>query len=435
MSRHRRPQLTALLAVAAALTIATAPVAPAQPAPARSPNARPVLAQPSNAQPALAQPALTQPVFAQPALTPPATAQPLTTQPSPTQPSTAQPSTNQLSTDQLSTDEPGSNQPDGASPAPVDECVLRDSRLSELSGLAADAQFRYAVSDGGSRLQVLVLRRDCTVARVITAAVDPFDVEDLALAPDGNLWLADIGDNDRKRGTVAVHVLPQNGPPELHRMTYPDGPHDAEALLLDRLGVPYIVTKEAFGGAGVYRPSGPLTTPGPIPLELVTSVRFDRTDTPGGPVGTLGSTLITGGATSTDGTVVALRTYTDAYVFPVHDGDLVAALGGKPVRVPLPGEPQGEAIAFEPDGTLLSGSERAGSGPQPLRAVPGAAALVTSTEASPSASPPSAGQRATPSAGQPTRGPLSDWQAILISVLGAALVIYLVLRFTRRRSA
>ena len=43
------------------------------------------------------------------------------------------------------------------------------------------------------------------------------------------------------------------------------------------------------------------------------------------------------------------RTYTDAHLFAAPDGDVVAALGGTPVTVPLPGEPQGEAVALTGD--------------------------------------------------------------------------------------
>lgn len=323
-------------------------------------------------------------------------------------------------------------QPTSTPPAPVRDCVVQDRRLAELSGLAADREFRYAVGDGGSRLQVFVLRKDCSVQRVITAAVDPFDVEDLAIGPDGRIWLADIGDNDQRRETIALHVLSPDGAPQLYRLTYPDRPHDAEALLLDRDGQPYVITKDAFGGSGVYRPAGPLQAPGPTPLELVTSVRFSRSATTGGPVGSIGSMIITGGATSADGQVVALRTYTDAYLFDASKGDLVQALQSQPVRVPLPDEPQGEAIAFEPDGTLLSGSERADAGPQPLRAVPDATALLRTavqpppTTAAPSSSAPSAEATA------PTRSSLSDWQAVLIAVIGAAAVVVVISRLARR---
>jgi hypothetical protein len=325
-----------------------------------------------------------------------------------------------------------------AQPGPVERCRVSDNRLAELSGLAADGENWYAVPDGGRQLQVAVLRRDCGVLRMITAPVDPFDVEDLARGSDGRLWLADIGDNARDRETIALHVLPPRGLPALYRLTYPDGPHDAEALILDRQDRPYVITKEVLGGAGVYRPAGPLSGARATPLERVATLRVPPSTTPGGPTGTFGAMLITGAATSTSG-VLAVRTYTDAYLYPVPGDDLVAALAAKPVRVPLPGEPQGEAIAFEPDGTLLSASERAGAGVQPIRAVPGAADLVANAEPRPSDEPtvsatPEPDSAATPVAERPAEDgrSLSDWQAMLLAIAAAAAVIVVISRFSRR---
>lgn len=262
-------------------------------------------------------------------------------------------------------------------PAPEPLCTITDERIDELSGLASDGERWYAINDGGTQVQVFVLGRDCAVQKVITGSTDPYDVEDLARAPDGTLWLSDTGDNRKRRDTVALLAVDPEGGVTIHRLTYPDGQHDAEALLLDAAGTPHLVTKNPLGEAGIYRPVGALSSPGPTPLERVGSVTIRSTDTPGGPIAGFGSVLVTGGAVSADGTVVALRTYTDAYLFPAPDKDVVAALGREPVRVPLPNEQQGEAIAFEPDGTLLSASE----GSNPVRAVRGATALVTSTDA------------------------------------------------------
>jgi hypothetical protein len=323
-----------------------------------------------------------------------------------------------------------------AQPGPVERCRVADNRLAELSGLAADGENWYAVPDGGRQLQIAVLGRDCGVLRMITAPVDPFDVEDLARGGDGRLWLADIGDNARNRETIALHVLPPRGSPALYRLTYPDGPHDAEALILDRQDRPHVITKEVLGGAGVYRPAGPLSGAGPTPLERVATLRVPPSTTPGGPTGTLGATLITGAATSTGGGVLAVRTYTDAYLYPVPGDDLVAALAAKPVRVPLAGEPQGEAIAFEPDGTLLSASERASAGVQPIRAVPGAADLVAAPRPpdQPTVSAtPEPDSAATPVAERPEGGrSLSDWQAMLLAIVAAAAVVVVIGRVSRR---
>ncbi|WP_407676095.1 hypothetical protein [Prauserella sediminis] len=259
-------------------------------------------------------------------------------------------------------------------PEPGAVCRIDDPAVDEASGLVAGDGRWYAVNDGGTVLRVYALDRGCAVTDVITDPTDPYDVEDLARAADGTFWLADIGDNRSARDTVALHALRPGDGSTLYRLTYPDGAHDAEAVLLDREGTPYIVTKSVTGTSGVYRPAAALQSPGPTPLERVGSVTVPPTGTPGGPVGTAGTLLITGGATSHDGRVVALRTYTDAYLYPAPDGDVVAALQRDPVRIPLPGEPQGEAIAFQPDGTLVSVSEGVGN---PVRVVRDATDLVT----------------------------------------------------------
>jgi hypothetical protein len=262
--------------------------------------------------------------------------------------------------------------------APQVRCTMADPRVAELSGLVADGERWYAVNDGGTAATVYVLTKDCAVEREIVSGIDPYDVEDLARGSDGTFWLADTGDNDQDRETVALIALEPSGESTLYRLTYPDGPHDTEALLLDHTDTPYLVTKSTLGRAEVYRPAGELASPGPTPLESVGSVRISATDTPGGPIPNLiGSVTVTGGATTPDGSVVALRTYTDAYLWRVEGGDLVAALSTEAVRVPLPGEAQGEAIAFDSGGALVSASEETG---QPIRVVPGAAGLVAPPE-------------------------------------------------------
>ncbi|WP_086838087.1 esterase-like activity of phytase family protein [Amycolatopsis kentuckyensis] len=306
----------------------------------------------------------------------------------------------------------GGSVPASAAEAPQPLCTMKDSRIGELSGLVSDGSKLYAINDGGSKVQVFVLGRDCKVQKVLTDKTDPFDVEDLARTPDGTLWLSDTGDNQKGRLTVALLEMNPQGKVTLHRLRYPDGQHDTEALIMDKAGTPYLITKDILGEARVYRPSGPLASPGPTTLEKVGTVKIASTDTQGGPVGSIGSVLVTGGASTADGTAVALRTYTDAYVYAAPDGDVLAALQRNPVRIPLPGEKQGEAIAFDPDGTLISGSEGVG---QPLRTVPGAAALAAS------AAPSSDGTPASSAAGEAPDGggvPVLPAAGIAVAVVG-----------------
>lgn len=318
----------------------------------------------------------------------------------------------------------------GAAAAPATErlCTPPDE-LGELSGLASDGERWYATNDGGDRIEVLVLDRTCAVVDRISANVDPYDVEDLAITDDGTLWVADAGDNDLDRQTVAVHKVTRDGKATLYRLTYPDGPRDSEAILVGPDGVPFLVSKEPLGPARVYRPEGEMTSPGPSPLEEVASVQLGPTDTPGGPIGRTGSSLVTGGAMSPDGSVLALRTYTDAYLFKADRGKVASALRGKPVRIPLPNEPQGEAVALEPDGTLLSGSEGGG----PLTAIRGAAAELEAP-AQRAVDPPGDIQPAADSDTDDTEGLGIIEGAVLAIVLAAALMgLFSVLRRLRSR--
>ena len=307
---------------------------------------------------------------------------------------------------------------------------MDDPRLGELSGMVVHDGELWAVSDGGRRVQVhRIDRSNCQVIDTRTADVDPYDVEDLAVGPDGALWVADLGDNDRHRDTVAVVVLPERGDARLHRLTYPDGPHDAEAVLVDSHGRPFVITKEVGRPAGLYRTADPPDGEGPTPLLAVGELTLPTSDTLGGPVGGIGSRLVTGAALSADGAVAAVRTYTDAWLFPVSGGDLVAAFNQAPVRVPLPDEPQGEAIAFEPDGALLSGSETRGGVRGEIRAVAGAAAL--GGEAEPVAPLPPAPE-VVPDPGPPAWLPAAIGGAVVVGLL-LVLTVAGGLRGARRR--
>jgi len=286
--------------------------------------------------------------------------------------------------------------PVGASQPPRTLCAVSDDDLAELSGMVVDGTAVVGLNDSGRRIELHTIGGaldggDCAITDTREVDVDPRDAEDLARGPDGATWVADTGDNARDRETVAVIVVPRGGEPRMHRLTYPDGPHDAEALLVDPQGRPVVVTKQV-GSAGLYRTAAPPEGVGPTPLELVGTIALPSSSTPGGPIGGFGSRTVTGAAATDDGRVVALRSYTDAWLYPAPDGDPVAALLATPapVQVPLPDEPQGEAIAFTPAGDLVSGSETRNGRPGEIRVVTGAAALAGTAPTAPPAGAPAA---------------------------------------------
>jgi hypothetical protein len=299
--------------------------------------------------------------------------------------------------------------------APTAQCQISDPRLPELSGLVAVDDQLLAINDGGDQVSVFLLDAACQVADVRTAAIDPYDPEDLAVAADGTVWLADTGDNDAIRTTVALIALRPDGSTSIYRLTYPDGPHDAEALLMAPDGTPYLVTKEVLGASVVYRPASALVDGGTVAMVSVAAVNMTFTGTAGGPVGQAGQVLVTGGAVARDGSALALRTYTDAYVWPLVGSDVPAALAAAPVRIPLPDSPQGEAISFAADNrNLVVASEGL---PSDVTVVPAAAQAVAPTV------PPAAGD--VPSLTDLSRSGLSPITNGLIAAAVATIVVWI----------
>lgn len=317
----------------------------------------------------------------------------------------------------------------GPSPAhgsPV--CRVRDDRLTEISGMAATENGFVVVNDSAdeeSRRRIFFLDSHCRVVRAVRYPSRPRDTEDLAVAPDGTVWVADIGDNDRSRETVAVWKLARGTDrPVLYRLSYPDGPHDAEALLLTGDGRPLIVTKQG-GAAGVYTPTRAPLPGATVPMARRGQVALPGTDT-SNPFGFLGRAVVTGAATAPDGRRVVLRTYADAFEFDVPDGDVVAALTtGTPRVVALPDEPQGESVCYSRDGRFLftvseTADQPAGTRPTILRypTPPPPTATPRPTDTAAARSPVAAG----PPRSRGLRGGLGVLALLGVGLAGVGLV-------------
>lgn len=230
--------------------------------------------------------------------------------------------------------------------------------LTEVSGMAYGASGTLWVhEDSGSAATITGLTAAGGVRTTYDLGVQARDWEDMAAGPGGTLLVADIGDNRGVRTLgVLVHRFAEprgsaRPAPESIRLNYEDRPQDAEALLVHpRTGQALVVTKGVLG-QGVYAAPQPLRKG---LLRKVGDVRTQGTGTPGGPVvGAVSQRLVTAGAVSPDGRRVALRTYTDAYVYEVPGDDLVEALDGEPTVIALPESTQGEAMTWSPDGRSL----------------------------------------------------------------------------------
>lgn len=262
--------------------------------------------------------------------------------------------------------------------AGVDVCVVKDPRAVELSGLVAINGGYVAINDSQTdpaRTRIFWLNQTCAITRTVSYPTAARDPEDVGVARDGTVWVADIGDNvtaPQRRRTIALWRVPASGgTPVIHRLAYPDGPHDAEALLLTADGQPIIITKEIDGRAGLYQPTGPLVASAAegVPLRRVGEFAPISTGI-NNSLGDIGELLVTGAATTVDRSRVTLRTYTAAYEWDVPGGDLVKAItSGRPRVTVLPDERQGEAITYTVDGSaFVTVSDEAG--PTALRRYP-----------------------------------------------------------------
>lgn len=268
-------------------------------------------------------------------------------------------------------------------------CTVRDPAITESSGLVASSAYDnvlYTHNDSGDTARFFQLDRSCRTRAVLTlAGVQARDWEDMSRGPGGTLWLGDIGDNSaaRDRG-VLVHRVQDPGPVTgvvrvrsvSFRLTYEDGPQDAEALLVHpRTGQLLIVTK-GFAGGGVYTAPLPLRSGAPNVLRRVAEVPVPE---------------VTAGDISPDGSRLVLRNYGAAYEWDVRGDDLVAALHQDPVTIALPKLRQGESITYGRDGkALIVGSEGAAS---PLYELRPASATKAAAVASPApAAPGTAGR-------------------------------------------
>jgi hypothetical protein len=233
--------------------------------------------------------------------------------------------------------------------------------LPEASGLALGANSLLWMHNDSGAPELIAVTPDGSITGRLTlngARVD--DWEALASGPCGNrscLYVGDIGDNDASRKQLTIYRVAQpaqaNGSArvEAFHATYPDGAHDAEALLVSPDETVFIVTKGDTGPIAVYKFPRPLKTGATMQLERVGTAIADKPRDDG---------RVTDGAFSADGKWVVLRTNRALTFYRGTDfmrGDFTVAH-----RVDLSSlkEPQGEAVVFGSGNTLYVGGEGGG---------------------------------------------------------------------------
>lgn len=231
-------------------------------------------------------------------------------------------------------------------------CRFADDRFTEISGMTYSqvhpgVLYLHNDSSGGPLIYAVDARTCRTRATLRIAGIPARDLEGIASGRDPRgrpvLWLADIGDNRDSWPDVRVHrileprrLVDQTLRAGTYRFTYPDRPHNAEAILADPSSDRvWVVTKQSARGR----------------LYALPSLRRDRVSV-ARPVADVGA-FVTDGAVSPDGSRYVLRDYVDAEVFE----GLPPGRNARTVYLPV--QFQGEAVTWTSDGSaLLVASER-----------------------------------------------------------------------------
>lgn len=259
-------------------------------------------------------------------------------------------------------------------PDSLQELGALDPRLREASGLAlaSGGTLLWSHNDSGDEARLYLVDRTGTVVSTVDlAGVDAQDWESMEAGPcpggEGPrcLWVADSGDNVRRRDILTVHVLvepdPVPGDPRSVepvgrlRYLYPDGSRDAEAVAVSPAGDFVVVTKGRAPDIRLFHldPDAvrrAVAADEPVRLDAGTRLPLE----PDWDVGR----VVTGAAFRADGEVLAVRTLSEIYFYSWPDLVEVAPpcfLGTR--------EPQGEAVTWDSDGALLLTSETTGKGP------------------------------------------------------------------------
>jgi len=263
-------------------------------------------------------------------------------------------------------------------PVSITDLGVMPRALVESSGLAVSRAYPgvlWSHNDSGDQPRIYAMDTTATLGgifQVTGAEAIDWESMDIGRCPspgglrdlEGDGWCiyaADTGDNDRRRESVTVYVIPEPEPVATGgevaslgaiRFRYPDGPFDTEAFTVTPEGGLVIVTKGRSPDIWLFRMSAAeamATMESGEVFQLADGVRL-----PIEPDFQVGR-VATGAALSPDETVLAVRTYSEVYFFgwPLGPGpELVAPpcfLGTY--------EPQGEAVAFWSAGRILLTSE------------------------------------------------------------------------------
>src|SRR5262245_25679764 len=230
---------------------------------------------------------------------------------------------------------------------------ITEPAIRESSGVAASHRYLdvfWTHNDSGNpNVLYAITRHGSLIGKWCVLGPRFVDWEDITLDPQGDLLLADTGDNGLRREYVRVHRVKEPDPLERKGtvaieqtwvLSYPKGRRNTEAIIA--LGTNcYLITKRINESAEVYH-SSLSTNNEPIMLELLTEIDV------GSPVSSA--------ALSPNLKLLAVMSSAGAFAYRI-DGDISHLCGLAPCHLTKFDNRKIEGCTFVPEG-LLATSER-----------------------------------------------------------------------------
>jgi len=229
------------------------------------------------------------------------------------------------------------------------EYPVNDVKLIEASGIAdskANPGYLWVEQDSGNPPDLTLLQHNGTVLKSIHLAnAVNRDWEDLVLAPGPKpgkqyLYIAETGDNLLIHPDYAIYRLEEpvattDTVQQVDKIAffYPDGSHNAEAILVDADTKDiYIITKTDLKSR-LFRLVYPYSTTVMNKAEELGSLPYN---------------YAVSAAMSPGGKEMVVKTYDAIFHYQRTAGEtMLQTLSKKPVNLPYQTEPQGEAIVFD----------------------------------------------------------------------------------------
>lgn len=240
---------------------------------------------------------------------------------------------------------------------------INNSELSEISGLFISSSNLFFVhNDSGDTSRFFAIDAKGKLLSTLYFKGEPAknsfgvtDCEDMAGGPGpvkdkSYIYLGDIGDNANNRPYVTVYRFQQpnkfSSKMQIERevvyLKYPNGPQDAETLMVDPISKELIIISKRQDTVGIYSASLNFKNKDTITLKKLGSLFL-----PGRGL----FKYIVSGDISRDGRQIILKTYTNVYYWLRNGKESISqTLKRMPIKLTYKPEPQGEAVGFTPDG-------------------------------------------------------------------------------------